>query len=60
MIGYLGDFSRVCQGSLKDHTEIIKRSNRNQISILKGSHHDLDTITVRLNLGYSYEISFSG
>ena len=32
-------------GSLKNHTGIIKGSNCNQIGILKGSHHDLDTIT---------------
>ena len=31
---------------LKNHTGIIKGSNCNQVSILKGSHHDLDTITV--------------
>ena len=37
--------------SVKNHTEIIKGSNCNQISILEGSHHDLDTITVQQNLG---------
>ena len=46
MTGYLGDFSRVCMGSLKNHTGIIKGSDCNQISILKESHHDLDAITV--------------
>ena len=33
-------------GSLKNHTGIIKGLKRNQINILKGSHHNLDTIEV--------------
>ena len=32
--------------SLKNHTGIIKESNCNRIGILKGTHHDLDIITV--------------
>ena len=32
--------------TLKNRTGIIKGSNCNQISILKGPHHDLDTIAV--------------
>ena len=41
----LRDFSIVYMGSLKDHTGIISVLNCNQISIMKGSHQDLDTIT---------------
>ena len=39
-------FSRDGIGSLKNDTEFIKGSNCNQINILKGSHQNLDTITV--------------
>ena len=43
----LGQFSRVRMGYSKNHNEIIKGSNCNQIRLLKESHQDLDTRTVR-------------
>ena len=35
---YLGDLSRICMGSLKDHTRIIMGSKCNEVSILTGTH----------------------
>ena len=54
MIGYLGHFSRVCTGPSKNHIGTIKGSNCKPTNILKGSHQDLDTITVTQNLGHSF------
>ena len=40
-------------GPLNYHTGIIMESEGNHISILKGSHQNLDRITEGLNLSYS-------
>ena len=46
MTGYLGSFSRICVGSLWNHTVITKGFECDHISMLKGSQQHLDTTTI--------------
>ena len=47
IMGYFGDFSRICMKSSKDHARIIAGSNCNYVRILKAGYRDLERISVR-------------
>ena len=46
IMGYFGDFYKICMRSFQDHARIIMGSKCNYVSMLKAAPQDLDRIAV--------------